>query len=205
MVCPKSSDSGRSAMAPLVPSAVTETCTRSSRALGSPRPAPDAPRAEEAPSVDAPSFSLFSYELGTRRLSATLNPSRLIFRGQNVQCDCTVSPPRIIPPAGLTLSTSASVSGMLHSYSTLMRLTLVTSTSLAATAPTQVGLNTNASFSPTRSLGKNPRARASSASACSVDPLSAHTNGSRRGVSSFASNRNVTSANDRGLTTPFVG
>ena len=91
-----------------------------------------------------------------RRTHGIFSPRRLICCGQKVHFDVIVSPPRIIPACGSTAMVDANFSGMSHSYSTLMRDRLVTSTSRAVTAPTHVGLNTKELSNPTLSFGTCP-------------------------------------------------
>ena len=189
-------------MAPLVPSATTVTETRSSSTRGS---APSALAGVDARVTPPGPVVSFTYELGMRRTHGIFRPRRLMCCGQKVHLDLIVSPPRIIPACGSTVMVDASFSGMSHSYSTLMRDRLVTSTSRAVTAPTHVGLNTNELSNPILSFGTCPCARTSNATAFSVEPLSAHVKISRCASVSLASKRNVTRVNDLGSTTPLVG
>ena len=201
---PKSKRSGTIAIAPEVPSATIDTVTRSvfaSDGEWSSIALAGVPTRGVGAALAAPP----SYEWGTRNTSGTLAPMRFTRLGMNVQVLLIVSPPRIIPAGGVTRSVLWSFGGIAHSYRTLIRDTLVTSTSRAVTAPTHVGLKTNESSLPTRSFGTWPCARTSSSRQNVLDPFRAHTRSSRWGSQSEASKRNVMSANDFGPTTPLVG
>ena len=75
-----------------------------------------------------------------------------------------------------------------------------TFTSRVVIAPTHVGLNTNESSSPTTRLGTNPCARAFNTRTFFSLPLSEHAMLSTCCRVSRASNRNVTSACECGMT-----
>ena len=170
------------------------TSTRSSTV-----PAPtNASRRPVAPGSDTSPF-------GTRSSSGILNPNFRDLFGQKVQVDLIVWSPRIIPACGDTPNTFASLSGMAHSYSTLMRLALRISISRVAAAPTHVGVKTNALPSPTVTRGTCPRALTSSVMARSGKPLRTQCICSLCGSVSVASNRKVTSVKDLGGTAPLDG
>ena len=191
---PKSIFSGRTATLPEVPSAWMQTSTRSSTV--------DAPaKASRRPVAPGSDTS----ESGTRSTSGIVKPNFRDLFGRKVHVDLIVWSPRINPACGDTSRTFASLSGIAHSYSTLMRLALRISISRVAEAPTQVGVKTKELESPTVTRGVCPRALTSNVSARSGRPFRTQCICSLCGSVSVASNRNVTSVNDLGGTDPLDG